>query len=87
MGAGQINGVIPTLSQSFKIGAMAERGTLIADQSVGGQGNRPPPTIPIDIPSPITDGSMDLNYHFDAAAHPRLTPVSVPAENACPRAA
>jgi hypothetical protein len=78
MGAGQINGVIARLDQSFKLGAMtALRGTLIADQSVGvaGKLGKSPPTIPIDIHVTYADGSMDVNYHFDAAAHPRLTPL------------
>jgi hypothetical protein len=78
MGAGQISGIIARLDQSFKLGAMTElRGTLIADQSVGvaGKLGKAPPTIPIDIHVIYTDGSMDVTYHFNAAAHPRLTPL------------
>ncbi len=78
MGSGQINGIIANLAQSFKLGAMTQlRGTLIADQSVGvaGKLGTAPPTIPIDIHVIYTDGSLDVRYHFDAAAHPRLTPM------------
>jgi hypothetical protein len=78
MGVGQINGIIARLDQSFKLGSMTElRGTLIADQSVGvaGRLGKAPPTIPVDIHVVYADGSMDVNYHFEAAAHPRLTPL------------
>ncbi|HEY7090034.1 MAG TPA: hypothetical protein VH518_18190 [Tepidisphaeraceae bacterium] len=78
MGAGQISGIIARLDQSFKLGAMTDlRGTLIADQSVGvaGKLGKAPPTIPIDVHVIYTDGSMDVTYHFDACAHPRLTPL------------
>jgi hypothetical protein len=77
MGAGEINGIIASLSQSFKIGSMTQiKGTLIADQAVGvaGRLGRAPPTVPIDVHVIYTDGSMDVTYHFDAAPHPRLTP-------------
>jgi hypothetical protein len=77
MGSGQIHGIIANLSQSFKLGAMTQlRGTLIADQAVGvaGRLGKAPPTIPIDIRVSYSDGSMDTTYHFNAAAHPRLTP-------------
>ncbi|HMB95187.1 MAG TPA: hypothetical protein VKK61_04035 [Tepidisphaeraceae bacterium] len=78
MGSGEIDGIIPSLQQSFKLGAMTQlRGTLIADQVVGvaGKLGKSPPTIPIDLRVIYTDGSMDTTYHFDAAAHPRLTPM------------
>jgi hypothetical protein len=77
MGSGTIHGIIANLSQSFKLGAMTQlRGTLIADQAVGvaGRLGKAPPTIPIDIRVSYSDGSMDTTYHFNAAAHPRLTP-------------
>lgn len=78
MGSGRINGVISSIAQSFKIGAMTElRGTLIADQVVGvaGRLGNSPPTIPIDVRVVYTDGSLDVGYHFDSVSHPRLTPV------------
>jgi hypothetical protein len=77
MGSGQVHGIIANLQQSFKLGAMTQlRGTLIADQAVGvaGKLGKSPPTIPIDIHVRYADGSMDTTYHFNAAAHPRLTP-------------
>jgi hypothetical protein len=78
MGSGEINGIIASLQQSFKLGAMTQlRGTLIADQVVGvaGKLGKSPPTIPIDIHVIYTDGSMDTSYHFESAAHPQLTPL------------
>ncbi|HEY1628651.1 MAG TPA: hypothetical protein VGF52_02265, partial [Tepidisphaeraceae bacterium] len=77
MGSGEIDGIIPNLQQSFKLGAMTQlRGTLIADQVVGvaGKLGKSPPTIPIDLHVIYSDGSMDSTYHFEAAAHPVLTP-------------
>ncbi|HVT87630.1 MAG TPA: hypothetical protein VHD56_02155 [Tepidisphaeraceae bacterium] len=77
MGAGQINAVIPSLSQSFKIGSLTDiRGTLTSDVSTGVAGNLgpTPPTVPIDIHLVYTDGSIDSLYHFNAVWHPRLTP-------------
>jgi hypothetical protein len=78
MGAGYINGIIPCLTQSFKLGAMTQlRGALIADQVVGvaGKLGKAPQTIPVDLHVVYSDGSLDASYHFDAAAHPRLTPL------------
>lgn len=78
MGSGRVNAVIARLDQSFKIGALSQlRGTLIADQTVGvaGRMGKSPGTIPIDLRVVYADGSMDVSYHFDAAAHPRLTPL------------
>lgn len=78
MGTGRINGVIPNLTTSFKLGTLtAIRGRLVADQTVGvaGRLGDPPPTVPIDVRIVYTDGSQDRRYHFDAAAHPRFTPL------------
>ncbi|WP_428939378.1 hypothetical protein [Fontivita pretiosa] len=78
MGSGKINAVITSIAQSFKLGAMtALRGTLIADQAVGvaGRLGKSPATIPIDLRVVYADGTMDVSYHFDCAAHPRLTPL------------
>jgi len=78
MSAGYINGVIPTLSTSFKLGASAQTvGTFYADQ-VFGCGGRLGPTpvmVPIELRCLYADGSVDLTYRFSAASHPRLTPV------------
>lgn len=77
MGSGKINGIIASLSQSFKIGALTQfKGTLIADQAVGvaGRLGQVPPTVPIEIHVIYEDGSLDATYHFNAVSHPRLTP-------------
>lgn len=78
MGTGRINGIIPNLTTSFKLGSLtATRGRLTADQTVGVSGRigDPPPTVPIDVRILYTDGSQDRPYHFDAAIHPRFTPL------------
>jgi hypothetical protein len=78
MGTGRINGIIPNLTTSFKLGTLtATRGRLTADQAVGvaGRLGEAPPTVPIDVRVVYTDGSEDRRYHFDAAIHPRFTPL------------
>lgn len=78
MGTGRINGIIPNMMTSFKLGSLtATRGRLTADQTVGVSGRlgNPPPTVPIDVRILYTDGSQDRQYHFDAAIHPRFTPL------------
>lgn len=78
MGSGRINAVIASLMSSFKLGALTEiRGTLRADQMVGVAGvlGEAPPTVPIDLHLVYTDGSMERDYHFDAALHPKFTPL------------
>src|SRR5204863_1196242 len=75
---GVINGVIANLYTSFKLGALTSiQGALHADQTVGvaGQIGAAPKMVPIDLHVIYEDGSMDQMYHFDAAAHPRFTPL------------
>lgn len=78
MGSGQINGIVANLMTSFKLGTLTSlQGTLLADQTVGvaGKTGKPPATIPMDLKIMYTDGSGDVSYHFDCAAHPKLTPM------------
>lgn len=78
MGSGRINGIIPNMMTSFKIGEMTQlRGTLRADEVVGVAGRVGPtaPTVPVDLHLVYTDGSVDRQFHFDAALHPKLTPM------------
>lgn len=78
LGAGEINGVIANLMTSFKLGALDRTvGTLYADEAVGvaGQIGKPPPVIPINVRVRYTDGSVDRQYKFNAAWHPKLTPL------------
>jgi hypothetical protein len=78
MGAGKINGIIPNMTTSFKLGTLTSTlGRLTADQTVGVSGRLgdPPPLVPIDVRIVYTDGSEDRPYHFDAALHPRFTPL------------
>jgi hypothetical protein len=80
MGSGQINGIVANLMTSFKLGSMgALRGTLTADQTVGvgGKIGKAPAMIPLDVKIIYTDGSGETSYHFDCAAHPKLTPMIV----------
>jgi hypothetical protein len=78
MGSGRISGVVPNMMTSFKLGSLtATRGRLVADQTVGvgGRLGEAPPTVPIDVRILYADGSSDRRYHFDAALHPRFTPL------------
>jgi hypothetical protein len=78
MASGRVNGIIPNLQMSFKLGAMDEiRGTLTTDAAVGVSGSegKPPPMIPIEIKVSPADGSPPRVYHFKAARHPKLTPM------------
>jgi hypothetical protein len=78
MGGGYINHIVATLSTSFKLGSMsALGGTIGNDRSVGiaGRLGQAPAMAPIDIRVTYADGSADTKYHFDAAMHPRFTPL------------
>ncbi|MCC7350478.1 MAG: hypothetical protein IT446_07905 [Phycisphaerales bacterium] len=78
MGSGRVNAVIASMMSSFKIGELSQvRGTLRADQMVGVAGvmGDSPPTVPIDLHLVYTDGSMERDYHFNAAIHPKFTPL------------
>ena len=78
MGSGQISAVIPNLNSSFKLGSMTKlRGTLTADQTVGvaGRLGNAPPMVPMEIAIAYPDGSNNQTYHFNAALHPKLTPL------------
>ena len=78
MGSGRVNGIVPNLMTSFKLGTLtATRGRLTADQAVGvaGRLGDAPPTVPIDVRVVYTDGSLDHRYHFAAAVHPKYTPL------------
>jgi hypothetical protein len=82
MGTGQIATVIANLTTSFKLGSLLDPvGTLVADQTVGvsGRVGKLPAMVPIEIRVKYADGSEDQTYHFDAAVHPRFTPLLVAA--------
>ena len=52
MGSGQVNGVVATLSTSFKLGSLTrERGRLTADETVGvaGRLGESAPTVPVEL--------------------------------------
>ncbi|MBC8106916.1 MAG: hypothetical protein H7Z14_10030 [Anaerolineae bacterium] len=76
--SGDIQGVVAKVDQSFKLGAASKlRGTLTNDlvMGVGGKLGEAPKSVPIDIHVVYSDGSSDQKYHFDAAQHPKLTPL------------
>ena len=78
MASGQINGIVATLTSSFKLGSMTElRGALVTDQTVGvaGRLGAAPPMVPMELRLVYTDGSVDEVYHFNAIRHPRFTPL------------
>jgi len=78
MGSGQISAVIANLNSSFKLGSLTKlRGTLTADQTVGvaGRIGTAPAMVPMEIAIAYPDGSNNQTYHFNAASHPKLTPL------------
>lgn len=78
MGSGQVNGIIPNIQTSFKLGSLTQmRGTLTTDASVGVSGHEGglPPMVPIELTVSPADGSEPRVYHFQAAQHPRFTPL------------
>jgi hypothetical protein len=78
MGSGQVHAVIANLNSSFKLGSLTQiRGTLTADQVVGvaGRIGAPPATVPMEIAIAYPDGSNNQTYKFNAAWHPKLTPL------------
>lgn len=78
MCGGEINGVIANLMTSFKLGAAtAAQGALVADHASGvaGRLGMSPPTAPIKFHVRYSDKSLDQTYSFNAAIHPRFTPL------------
>ncbi|HEV8292163.1 MAG TPA: hypothetical protein VGP94_09575 [Tepidisphaeraceae bacterium] len=78
MGTGYIHSVIANLVNSFKLGsALKVQGTLHADQVMGvaGKIGESPATIPIELRCVYADGTLDQTYHFNAAIHPKFTPM------------
>lgn len=78
MGAGRIDGVIANFMTSFKLGAMTRsRGTIFADQLVGvaGRFGDTAPMVPVSLRVVYADGSLDEQYTFQTASHPRFTPL------------
>lgn len=78
MGAGSIATVVSNLETSFKLGFLSRpSGVLLTDQTVGvaGRVGESAPMIPLEIRIVYDNGSVDETYHFQAALHPKLTPV------------
>jgi hypothetical protein len=81
IGGGEINGIVATLSTSFKLGSMTRTlGRLTDDQTVGisGRIGDPAPTIPVDFKVIELDGhggATERDYHFHSASHPKFTPL------------
>jgi hypothetical protein len=78
MGSGSIATVVANLETSFKLGFLSKpSGTLTTDQTVGVAGmiGAVPPMIPIQLRIVYDDGSVDQTYHFQAAVHPKWTPL------------
>jgi hypothetical protein len=78
VGSGYVNAVIPSMMISFKLGSLGQvMGTLSADQSVGvaGRIGEAPETAPIELQVAYADGSYSQTFQFQAALHPRFTPI------------
>lgn len=78
MGPGEIHAVIANLTTSFKLGSMtASRGTLTTDSAVGvgGKLGATPTMAPVEITVKDSDLGTTQVYHFQAAIHPKFTPL------------
>jgi len=81
LGGGEVNGIVATLSTSFKLGTMTRAlGRLTNDQTVGisGRIGDPAPTVPVDLKIIELDGrggATEREYHFRSASHPKFTPL------------
>jgi hypothetical protein len=78
MGTGQINGIIPTLQTSFKLGALSQNlGRLTTDESVGVAGRlaESAPTVPIDFHVEYAGDIPPRDFHFRSALHSKFTPM------------
>jgi len=78
MGSGSVATVVANLETSFKLGFVSKpTGTLTTDQTVGVAGTigAVPTMIPIELRIVYDDGSVDQMYHFQAAVHPKWTPL------------
>jgi hypothetical protein len=82
LGSGTIATVVADVHSSFKLGQLSDVvGTLTSDQTVGVAGltGQKPAMVPITIHVHYTDGSLDQTYHFEAAQHPKFTPLAASA--------
>jgi hypothetical protein len=79
MGSGRINGVIPNLTTSFKLGSLTkQRGELSSDQThgVAGRLGKSPVLVPIEV-TVRRAGQADRTFHYEAVRHPKFTPLLV----------
>ena len=82
LGSGTIATVVADVHSSFKLGQLSSIvGTLCSDETVGvaGATGPTPPMVPITLRVHYTDGSLDQTYHFQAAQHPKFTPLAASA--------
>jgi hypothetical protein len=78
VGSGSVATVVANLETSFKLGFVSRpMGTLTTDQTVGVAGTigATPPMIPMQLRVVYDDGSVDQTYNFQAAIHPKYTPL------------
>ncbi|MGH7177032.1 MAG: hypothetical protein ACREJC_06620, partial [Tepidisphaeraceae bacterium] len=78
MAAGQVNGIVASINQSWKLGAYTKiHGTLTTDQTVGvaGRVGAAPPLVPMELRVVYADGSIDQTYRFNVVRHPKFTPL------------
>ena len=78
MGTGQIQGIIPMLQTSIKLGALSQNlGRLTTDESVGvaGQISESAPTVPIEFHVQYAGDVGSRTFHFQSALHPKFTPM------------
>ena len=78
MGVGTINGIIPMLQTSIKLGALSQSlGRLTTDESVGvaGRLSEPAPTVPIEFHVQYGGDIPPRVFHFQSALHPKFTPM------------
>lgn len=73
---GYVYTTLPSLLQSFKLGASVEEaGVLVADEQSGivGVMGRKARTVPIQMSVKSADGGIDRTYQYELAQHPRFS--------------
>lgn len=78
LGLGQVHAILAKLDQSMKLGSLVKlQGAMTSDHSTGVSGTLgdTPRTAPIELRVTYADGSQDVTYRYDAAIHPKLTPI------------
>ena len=75
---GYIYTIMPSLVQSFKLGASFEaQGALVSDEQTGivALKGAKPTLVPVEVQVQTSDGAVNRTFKYQMAQHPRLSPM------------